>query len=1162
MENDAKNSELNLDSGPYDCPIYMDKIVDPVTTPCGHTFEKAALEAHRITHKSLIEDQRVKGIKIKEGDEICPCPGCGQPLPPLPEGAAFATNLMLKLAFGEIAELSADKERLLSEKNKLQEAIDKEKNAKIAVRKTNHALQEDKKTLETQLQEANIKTEKAEERAQKAERQLQALSSTSEAKITELTQAAEARQAAQQTTMDAQLAEIAALKAQLAALAQRASADLSPPSVSASSASSDVSSRESSLSPKSAQTPQIAEEEKLEDQKLDHPPSPTFAVEPSEEEQFAAATQLSLASVADQEAHLTQVAIDDSFNPNAQAQATTSASTSGPNRIVESDVLSESKRNDVPASPEINDLINKFALMTITAGTRNSPPQFAKYLQNLQKEVAKTGDGHEERFLTVLLKAADSFEKFIQTRPPHFTTQELQKMEENQPLLDRMYEFEENRFVAAKTTAQEKEDLLRVHEEHKTNAKAGDREAQYALGVTYLNGLLVLGIEKDLRKAAKLFRASANQNHPGAQRMLGSMYLVGKPETGIAEDLKEAERLLTLAANQGDGRAFNFLGALYSNKQNFRKAMEFYEKAIQAGYGDAADSLQELRKHLESATSTSAHADAPKTASAKRNAKRKEREKKAKKAEKEKAQAAANSSTSNLPSTSIPEAAADKSKAKTDPVKPNEEKFGTAENQHQIKEAIAAEATALAANAGSKEAQYNLGTYHLNGAYGFKQSDAIAIDWFQKSADQGYPQAQRALGTIYMLSNTALAPDEKKAEELLLLAAEQDDAIAQFNLSQLYQKKPGIRYPSESKKWCKRAAQNGHSDAQRALARSYLTEAKPNPLTMMENACHWLEQSAAQGNMHAQYELGVLYFAKGMLEDAERWFDQAKQQGHVDAGYKLQMVQRYRADKNTHHLKQLYSLTAPPDAKGSKQAANFLQIALNAAQIIKKQYLSDKPNLSAVSEMEKSNPPRSPSTLTAKEKAEAEAKAKAEVSKLQLAANMGKDKQAQYRLGVHYLDGTGGLQQSDQQAAKWFKASADQGYAQAQYTLGTLHLVGRGVPKNLGSAAQWLEKAAAQNHQDAKNKLQMIQSESPVNEIPLVADDQKFDQPRLADATLTGKEKEDAHEAPPVWPLLGAVGHFNHPPQQPVPVPAPIEANRADDAGQSASAHAVPHAEP
>ena len=60
-------------------------------------------------------------------------------------------------------------------------------------------------------------------------------------------------------------------------------------------------------------------------------------------------------------------------------------------------------------------------------------------------------------------------------------------------------------------------------------------------------------------------------------------------------------------------------------------------------------------------------------------------------------------------------------------------------------------------------------------------------------------------------------------------------------------------------------------------------------------------------------------------------------------------------------------------------------------------------------------------------------------------------------------------------AAAWLRRAADQGHAQAQYTLGLMYLKGSGVAKDEQEAVVWIRRAADQGLVQAKAALQKLQ---------------------------------------------------------------------------------------
>lgn len=77
---------------------------------------------------------------------------------------------------------------------------------------------------------------------------------------------------------------------------------------------------------------------------------------------------------------------------------------------------------------------------------------------------------------------------------------------------------------------------------------------------------------------------------------------------------------------------------------------------------------------------------------------------------------------------------------------------------------------------------------------------------------------------------------------------------------------------------------------------------------------------------------------------------------------------------------------------------------------------------------------------------------------------------AQYYLAMMYLRGEG-VELSYEEAAKWFRRSAEQRIKQAQYRLGELYMKGRGVPKDYEYAYAWYRLGAEHKHKKSINAL-------------------------------------------------------------------------------------------
>ena len=55
-----------------------------------------------------------------------------------------------------------------------------------------------------------------------------------------------------------------------------------------------------------------------------------------------------------------------------------------------------------------------------------------------------------------------------------------------------------------------------------------------------------------------------------------------------------------------------------------------------------------------------------------------------------------------------------------------------------------------------------------------------------------------------------------------------------------------------------------------------------------------------------------------------------------------------------------------------------------------------------------------------------------------------------------------GVEQNSEEAFKWHKKAAEQGYAAAQYPVGLMYSKGDGVEQDKEEAIKWLQKAADQ----------------------------------------------------------------------------------------------------
>lgn len=81
--------------------------------------------------------------------------------------------------------------------------------------------------------------------------------------------------------------------------------------------------------------------------------------------------------------------------------------------------------------------------------------------------------------------------------------------------------------------------------------------------------------------------------------------------------------------------------------------------------------------------------------------------------------------------------------------------------------------------------------------------------------------------------------------------------------------------------------------------------------------------------------------------------------------------------------------------------------------------------------------------------------------------------EAQFTLGRMYAQGQG-VTQDYSEAARWFRRAADQGESRAQFSLGAFYDSGLGVTKDYAEAVRWYRLAAEQGNPRAQNNLGLM----------------------------------------------------------------------------------------
>ena len=118
--------------------------------------------------------------------------------------------------------------------------------------------------------------------------------------------------------------------------------------------------------------------------------------------------------------------------------------------------------------------------------------------------------------------------------------------------------------------------------------------------------------------------------------------------------------------------------------------------------------------------------------------------------------------------------------------------------------------------------------------------------------------------------------------------ANQGDADAQFNLALLYYH--GVGTPHDNRYaiyWYKKAAEQGHVQAQYELGRLYLFSGDDEVPQDYKQSVYWHTKAAEQGHILAQYKLGHMYeYGDEGPQDYKQaffWYTKAAELGHYFA---------------------------------------------------------------------------------------------------------------------------------------------------------------------------------------------------------------------------------------------------------------------------------------
>ena len=347
-----------------------------------------------------------------------------------------------------------------------------------------------------------------------------------------------------------------------------------------------------------------------------------------------------------------------------------------------------------------------------------------------------------------------------------------------------------------------------------------------------------------------------------------------------------------------------------------------------------------------------------------------------------------------------------------------------------------------AAEEGNADAQVQVSICYGKGN-GVTQDYGKAFTWAMKSAEQGNAKGASIVASCY-LQGKGIRKDMPLAVEWLQKAASQGNAEAQNNLGVIYYY--GVEgVPKDEKKafpLFEKSANQDDPDAQYHLGLMYYLGAEGVPQDE-KKAFFWFEKSAKQNHPDAQYYMAACYsLGKGVKKDISQefyWLEKSAEQGHPDAQYNLACL--YFNDKDVQEILNQSSKLIFEKTKDQSQ------------EIAQKKYSQIEP--------------------------EVQSKIEKMVYWFNKAAEQGVA-HAQRNMGIFYAMGLGGLKKDVNKALELWKKAAEAGDSEAQYALGSCYAGDveyydpDKIYQNMPEAKKWLQKAADQGNEKAKEALERL----------------------------------------------------------------------------------------
>jgi len=224
-------------------------------------------------------------------------------------------------------------------------------------------------------------------------------------------------------------------------------------------------------------------------------------------------------------------------------------------------------------------------------------------------------------------------------------------------------------------------------------------------------------------------------------------------------------------------------------------------------------------------------------------------------------------------------------------------------------------------NVKDKYLQYDIGYYYNTGSNGLKQNYKKAVEFYRKSAEQGYEYAQYDLANmLYEQQNY------KESVKWYSLAADNGNKFAQYFLGKMNQN--GIGIPINYSKAARMYRKSAIQDNKDALNQLMIMFEKNQSIPINNDEDLKLFHIAVENdNVYAQYKLGLIYLkGDGVIKnngEAFRLLRLAADKGYIRAEFYLanMYLKGEGVTKNVHEAARLFANMA---GKGNPAAQSNL----------------------------------------------------------------------------------------------------------------------------------------------------------------------------------------------------------------------------------------------